>query len=87
MHLLAHIREEIVKGLLAPGAALPSIADLCQLHHLSRQTAGKALRILEDEGVIYREPGLGYFVSVSKDISAEDAPRAGRGGTNALYPP
>jgi len=42
---------------------MPSIALLCDRYRVSRQTAGKALRVLEREGLVYRVPGLGYHVS------------------------
>jgi GntR family transcriptional regulator len=63
MRLAALIREQIATGELDPGARLPSIAVLRRDHRHSRQTVGKAMRILEDEGLIYRVPGLGYYVS------------------------
>jgi DNA-binding GntR family transcriptional regulator len=31
----------------------------------SRQTVGKAMRILEGEGLIFRVQGLGYYVSAT----------------------
>jgi DNA-binding GntR family transcriptional regulator len=61
--LAASLRDEIESGLRAPGEKLPSITELCQTKHLSRQTCGKALRTLAKEGLIYREPGLGWFVA------------------------
>jgi GntR family transcriptional regulator len=63
MRLAALLRDEITNGLRAPGSPLPSIKDLCRAHGVSRQTAGKALRILHADEVIYRMPGLGYFVA------------------------
>ncbi|HYB48945.1 MAG TPA: winged helix-turn-helix domain-containing protein [Streptosporangiaceae bacterium] len=63
MRLAALIREQIASGKLAPGAQLPSIAVLRRERGHSRQTVGKAMRILEREGLIYRVPGLGYYVS------------------------
>jgi DNA-binding GntR family transcriptional regulator len=65
--LAASLRDEIESGVRAPGSKLPSIAELCTLRHLSRQTATKAMRILDKEGLIYREAGLGWFVAVPKD--------------------
>ena len=62
MRLAALIREQIASGTLAPGGRLPSIATLRREHGHSRQTVGKAMRILEGEGLIYPVPGLGYFV-------------------------
>ena len=62
MRLAALIREQIAGGKLAPGDRLPSIAILRREHGHSRQTVGKAMRILEGDGLIYPVPGLGYFV-------------------------
>jgi DNA-binding GntR family transcriptional regulator len=62
MRLAALIREQIASGELAPGGRLPSIVVLRREHGHSRQTVGKAMRILEGEGLIYPVPGLGYFV-------------------------
>jgi DNA-binding GntR family transcriptional regulator len=63
MRLAALIRQQITDGKLTPGGRLPSIAVLRREHGHSRQTVGKAMRILEDEGLIYRVPGLGYYIS------------------------
>jgi GntR family transcriptional regulator len=63
MRLAALIRDQISSGMLAPGGRLPSIAVLRREHAHSRQTVGKAMRVLEDEGLIYRVPGLGYYIS------------------------
>jgi len=66
MRLAALVREQIASGKLAPGAQLPSIAVLRREHGRSRQTVGKAMRILAGEGLIYRVPGLGYYVSCDR---------------------
>jgi GntR family transcriptional regulator len=63
MRLAALIRDQIADQTLAPGAQIPSIATLRRQHGHSRQTVGKAMRVLEGEGLIYRVPGLGYYVS------------------------
>jgi DNA-binding GntR family transcriptional regulator len=41
---------------------VPSITTLSQEYGVTRKTAGHALRVLEDDGLIYRVPGLGYYV-------------------------
>jgi len=66
MRLAALVREQIASGKLAPGAQLPSIAVLRREHGHSRQTVGEAMRILAGEGLIYRVPGLGYYVSCDR---------------------
>jgi GntR family transcriptional regulator len=68
MRLAALIRRQIADGKLSPGGQLPSIAALRRDQGHSRQTVGKAMHVLEGEGLIYRVPGLGYYVSC--DVAA-----------------
>jgi GntR family transcriptional regulator len=63
MRLATLIREQIADGTLTPGGQLPSIAALRREQGHSRQTVGKAMHVLVGEGLIYRVPGLGYYVS------------------------
>jgi DNA-binding GntR family transcriptional regulator len=63
VRLATIIRQQIADGTLTRGARLPSIAVLRREYGHSRQTVGKAMHVLEDEGLIYRVPGLGYYVS------------------------
>jgi len=61
--LAALIRDQIASGELAPGAALPSIVKLAEIHHVATATVTKALRILKNEGLIESVPGYGTFVT------------------------
>jgi len=72
MRLAALIRDQIASGTLAPGGPLPSIAVLRRRYSHSRQTVGKAMRILEGEGLIYRVPGLGYYISHAAAVTPHD---------------
>lgn len=62
MRLASQLRRELGEGTYAPGTPVPSITTLSQRHGHARQTCAKALRILEDEGLLRRFPGLGYYV-------------------------
>jgi hypothetical protein len=62
MRLAALLRREITSGQLGPGSSLPSIESFRQTYEMSRQTVSKTLQALERERLIYRMPGLGYFV-------------------------
>jgi hypothetical protein len=73
MRLAAFIREQIRDGKLAPGGRIPSIAVLRREQGHSRQTAGKAMRVLEEEGLIYRVPGLGYYVTCGVPAGPESS--------------
>jgi DNA-binding GntR family transcriptional regulator len=61
--LTAHIRAQIEDGLLPPGMPVPSITALAAKNNWSRQTCARALQRLEDEGLLTRYLGLGYFVT------------------------
>jgi DNA-binding GntR family transcriptional regulator len=65
VRLAAILRQQITDGTLRPGERAPSITDLSQEHGHARPTCGKALRVLEGEGLVTRIPGLGYFVNYS----------------------
>lgn len=63
VRIAAAVRQQITAGELAPGQPVPSITALVQEHGVARQTAAKALRMLETEGLLRRIPGLGYYVT------------------------
>lgn len=67
--VIEQIKEEIIKGELKPGSALPSIRSLAKDLRISVITIKKAYSDLEDEGYIVTRPGLGSFVV---DISKQD---------------
>jgi DNA-binding GntR family transcriptional regulator len=69
--LAARLAEEIKAGTYAVGDQLPAIDRLRDENSISRQTAGKSLRVLCAEGLIERFPGLGYFVADWQAKSAD----------------
>jgi DNA-binding GntR family transcriptional regulator len=62
VRLAALLRRQIAEGTLSAGMPTPSITTLSQQYGHARQTCAKALRVLEDEGLLVRIPGLGYYV-------------------------
>jgi GntR family transcriptional regulator, histidine utilization repressor len=65
--LFAMLRDRIESSYYTPGKRIPSIAELCIETGRSRQTVGKALRYLEEAGLLIRTAGLGYFVTDPDD--------------------
>lgn len=55
--LANHLREQILRGEISPGAALPNERDLCDQTGLSRGSVREALRILEAEGLVATRAG------------------------------
>lgn len=69
----AAIKQFVLNGIstgsLKPGDRLPSESELVDQFSVSRMTANRALRELQNSGVIIRLPGVGSFV-------AEPAPQS-----------
>lgn len=59
----------ISRGELKPRDRVPSENELTDLHGVSRMTANRALRELEDEGYVERQAGIGTFVADLKSAS------------------
>src|SRR5258707_13858249 len=56
------LHDEIARGALAPGGALPTEQTLCDQFGVSRITVRRALADLADAGLIERRQGVGSFV-------------------------
>jgi len=57
------VRGAIEQGLLTDNQALPSERELAEKYQVSRDTVRKAVRYLEERGVIYSDHGRGTFVA------------------------
>lgn len=72
--LYARIRDElraqIVSAFYAPHARLPSESELMASYGVSRITVRNALAELEKEGVLFKIPGKGVFVSKPKSFQS-----------------
>ena len=64
--LVSIIKRNISAGTLAPGALLPSEAELCRTFDVSRSTVRQAIGELESEGLVVRKQGRGTFVAEPK---------------------
>ena len=61
--LAEDLRHMIEHGVFKPGDRLPSEAELCADHGVSRGTAVRAIEQLVGEGIIHRRQGAGSFVA------------------------
>lgn len=52
----------IASGIYSPGSRLPTELELCQQHNAARATVARALRSMEDAGLIVRRRKAGTFV-------------------------
>src|SRR5438270_12073538 len=69
-HISRELLTEIAAGKYAPSGRLPSEAQLVQRFGVSRPTVARALRDLQDRGLVVRRVGSGSFVRgpVSADV-------------------
>ncbi len=56
------IRQQILNQEFDPQVALPVERELCETYSVSKDTMKKALAILVNEGLIYRQSGKGTFI-------------------------
>lgn len=63
--LAAQLRDDIRAQRWAEGETLPTDGELGELHRVSRQTVRRAYLELVNEGLVYRVPGRGTFVTPS----------------------
>ena len=57
------LRERIDAGEWLPGEALPSVTEIATAYAVSSSTAGRAVKVLTDEGRVMTVKGWGTFVS------------------------
>jgi GntR family transcriptional regulator len=69
------LHDEIDRGVIAPGDALPTEQTLCDQFGVSRITVRRALADLADQGYIERRQGVGSFV---REHDSSEPSSAGR---------
>jgi len=57
------LRDNILSGKYAPGAAFPSVKMLCRRFNVSHLTAAKVIETLKDMGLVRTRNGVGTFVT------------------------
>ena len=61
--IMAQITQDIVSGVLSPGARLPSVRDLAMEAGVNPNTMQRALQELERSGMVYSQRTSGRFVT------------------------
>jgi GntR family histidine utilization transcriptional repressor len=65
-----HLKEGLAQGRWAPGALMPSEADLVAQFAVSRMTVNRALKELQAEGLVLRTQGVGTFAAPLHRVSS-----------------
>jgi GntR family transcriptional regulator, histidine utilization repressor len=71
-----HMKDGLAAGVWAPGALMPSEAELVAQFGVSRMTVNRALKELQAEGLVERTQGVGTFAArlhrVSSSLTIRD---------------
>ena len=70
IRMAARLRRQILAGEIAPGQPVPSLTTLSREFGHARTTCGKAMRLLEQEGLLTFIPGLGYHATSAAEASS-----------------
>jgi GntR family transcriptional regulator, histidine utilization repressor len=65
-----HLKDGLARGRWAPGALMPSEAELVAQFAVSRMTVNRALRELRAEGLVQRTQGVGTFAAPLHRVSS-----------------
>ncbi|MCR4587143.1 MAG: GntR family transcriptional regulator [Lachnospiraceae bacterium] len=57
------IENDILRDILKEEEKVPSTNEFAQFYRINPATAGKGVNILVDEGILYKQRGIGMFVS------------------------
>ncbi len=68
------LRDRIVSGGIRPGSFMPSVRDLMREHGSASLTVQRALRTLQDEGLVASAPRQGYRVLAGANDPARGCP-------------
>lgn len=65
-----HLKDRLAAGEWAPGALMPSEAELVAQFGVSRMTVGRAIKELQAEGLVDRVQGVGTFAAALHRVSS-----------------
>lgn len=63
LQIAEQIEDSILDGSLAEEAKAPSTNELAAFYRINPATAAKGVAMLTDKGVLYKQRGIGMFVS------------------------
>jgi GntR family transcriptional regulator len=73
--LMDQITRQILAGQLRPGEQLPTVRDLAARLKINPMTISKAYSLLESNGILERQRGVGLFAAAVKGSKADQVRR------------
>lgn len=76
VQLAEQLEDDVLRGVYEEESQVPSTNELAGFLRINPATAGKALNLLVDAGVLYKKRGIGMFVSTgAKTVIAAERQR------------
>ncbi len=63
MQIAEQIQDQILQDILQEEDQVPSTNQLAALYRINPATAAKGISILVDEGIVYKQRGIGMFIA------------------------
>jgi DNA-binding transcriptional regulator YhcF (GntR family) len=63
VQIAEQIENDIIGGVLAEESQVPSTNEFAAFYRINPATAGKGVNLLVDDGILYKERGIGMFVA------------------------
>lgn len=63
VQIAEQLADDIVDGVLAEGARVPSTNELAAFYRINPATAAKGISMLTDDGLLEKRRGIGMFVA------------------------
>lgn len=62
LQIAERIEDDIINGVLAEEARIPSTNQFAAFYQINPATAAKGVNMLVDDGILYKKRGIGMFV-------------------------
>jgi GntR family transcriptional regulator len=69
LQIMNEIKTQVALGSLEPGTQLPTIKEQATIMRVNPNTIARVYALLEQEGVLTKQKGLGTFVSTSTTLA------------------
>jgi len=63
LQIAERIENDIIEGILAEEAQVPSTNQFAAFYQINPATAAKGVNLLVDQGILYKRRGIGMFVA------------------------
>src|SRR3954452_12480163 len=75
LQIAEQLENSIIDGTLAEESQVPSTNELAAFHRINPATAAKGVNQLVEDGVLYKKPGIGMFVSTGAQAKLRQRPK------------